>query len=317
MTAVYLLRRLLSTCLVVLLASLIIFCITNLLPGDAASMILGDHATASDLAAVRERLGLDQSPVTRYLAWLRGVLTGDLGTSMALKQPVSEVLGTALARSMILALSALATVIVIAVPLGVWAAARKGRPADLAISLFSYVGVALPEFVTASLLLAFLAGPAVGLFPAGGYASLSKDGLVEVLRHLALPVMALTLILMAHISRLVRSEMVDALSSDYVRTAVLKGLPRRTILFRHALRNSMLPAITIIALDIGYLLGGILVIEEIFAWPGIGRLMVFAISNRDLPLIQSTAACIALVYALANLLADLLYAKLDPRVQYD
>lgn len=317
MSTNYLIRRLFSTVLVVLLASIIIFSIINLLPGDAATMILGTHATPEDLLAVREKLGLNENALLRYLDWLGGALTGDLGISVSLQQPVWDVLSVALGRSLILASCALAVVISIAIPLGVLAAARKGSVIDLFVSLFSYLGIALPEFVTASLLLAFLAGPAIGLFPAGGYASFTEDGAMEALRYLALPVISLTFILMAHISRLVRSEMVDALSSDYVRTAVLKGLSRRRVLFRHALRNSLLPAITIIALDIGYLLGGVLVIEEIFAYPGIGRLMIFAINNRDLPLIQSTAAVIAAVYALANLGADIIYARLDARVQYE
>lgn len=317
MSANYLIRRLLSTILVVILASIVIFAITNLLPGDAASMVLGEYATPQDLAAVRERLGLDENAVVRYLRWLSGALTGDLGVSIALQRPVWDVLSIALGRSLILAFVALSVVVCIAIPLGILAAARKGTITDLMVSLFSYLGIALPEFVTASLLLAFLAGPALGVFPAGGYASFIEDGILEALRYLALPALSLTFILMAHISRLVRSEMVDALASDYVRTAVLKGLSRRQVLYGHALRNSLLPAITIIALDIGYLLGGVLVIEEIFAYPGIGRMMIFAINNRDLPLIQSTAAVIAAVYALANLAADIVYAWLDPRVQYD
>ncbi|MGV0820635.1 ABC transporter permease [Martelella sp. AMO21009] len=317
MSANYLIRRLLSTLLVVLLASIIIFAIVNLLPGDAATMVLGDHATPEDLIAVRSRLGLDEPVLTRYLSWLGHAVTGDLGTSVALQQPVWNVLSVALGRSLILAATSLLIVVCIALPLGVLAAARQRTWVDLIVSLFSYLGIALPEFVTASLLLTFLAGPAIGIFPAGGYASFTEDGVLEALRYLALPALSLTFILMAHISRLVRSEMVDALASDYVRTAVLKGLSPRKVLFGHALPNSLLPAITIIALDIGYLLGGVLVIEEIFAYPGIGRLMIFAISNRDLPLIQSTAAVIAAVYAFANFAADIIYARLDPRVQYD
>ncbi|MBN9075860.1 MAG: ABC transporter [Rhizobiales bacterium 65-79] len=317
MSANYLVRRFFSTLLVIILSSVIVFAITNVLPGDAASMVLGEHATPQDLIAVRERLGLDQNVVLRYVEWLGGALTGNFGESVAMQRPVWDVLSVAISRSLILAFSALLIVICIAIPLGVLAAARKGTAVDLVVSLFSYLGIALPEFVTASLFLTFLAGPSLGIFPAGGYASFSGDGVVDALRHLALPALSLTFILMAHISRLVRSEMIDALASDYVRTAVLKGLSRRQVLFKHALRNSLLPAVTIIALDIGYLLGGVLVVEEVFAYPGVGRLMIFAINNRDLPLIQSTAAVIAAGYAFANFGADIIYAWLDPRVQYD
>ncbi|WP_371227925.1 ABC transporter permease [Roseovarius sp. 2305UL8-3] len=313
----YLMRRIWTTIVVVFLASFIIFAIVNFLPGDAATMVLGEFATEEDLAAVRERLGLNESPFSRYVSWLGGVVTGDFGQSTSLQKPVWDALSVAIGRSIILALLALSIVIVIAIPMGVFAATKRGKIGDLIVSFFSYLGIALPEFITASLLLAFLAGPALGIFPAGGYASFSEDGVGEALRHLFLPALSLTFILMAHISRLVRSEMVDALASDYVRTAVLKGLSRRQVVYKHALRNSLLPAITIIALDIGYLLGGVLVIEEIFAYPGVGRMMIFAIQNRDLPLIQGTALFIAAVYALANLTADILYARLDPRVQYD
>ena len=187
--------------------------------------------------------------------------------------------------------------------------------ADFAVSICSYVGISMPEFVVATVLLALLVRPEIGIFPASGYQPLGQ-GLGGFLLHLILPVVSLTLILMAHIVRQTRSEMSDVLQADFVRTARLKGLPARQVLFRHALPNALLPTITVIALDVGYLVGGILVIEEIFAFPGLGRLMIFAVTNRDLPLLQAGTLVMAAIYAGANFAADIAYALLDRRIRY-
>jgi peptide/nickel transport system permease protein len=234
---------------------------------------------------------------------------------MSIHQPVLPAVAIAFSRSLLLALFTLAAVILIAIPLGVLAAVRRGSSIDLGVSFISYLGVSLPEFVTATLLLVLFARPELGWFPAGGYVPLTENLLLG-LRHLILPVGSLAFILVAHISRQTRSEMVDVLQAEYVRTAVLKGLPRRVVLFRHALRNALIPTVTVIALDVGYLVGGILVVEQIFAFPGLGRLLIFAIQNRDLPLIQGAALIMATTYAFSNLIADLLIAWLDRRVQY-
>ena len=181
--------------------------------------------------------------------------------------------------------------------------------------MLSYLGVSTPEFVTATVVLATLGNPALGLFPATGYVPLAenwRDGL----RHLVLPVLTVSVVLVAHVSRMVRSEMVDVLASDYVRAARMKGLSRARVLLRHALRNALMPAITVVALDVGYLLGGIIVIEEIFAFPGIGRALIAAIHGRDLPSIQAGALLMAATYATANLLADVLHGVLDKRATH-
>ncbi|MEP1768385.1 MAG: ABC transporter permease [Sulfitobacter sp.] len=315
MTASFLLKRLLYLMLTAFLVTLIIFGVTQILPANAATMILGEYATDEALAAVNKRLGLDQPAWLQYWSWLSGVLQGDFGISMRTGQPVGETIFAALGRSSILAALSLVLVSVLAIPLGVWAAARRGKAADLGVSLISYIGVSLPEFVLATLLLVWLAGPSVGLFPASGYTSFSENPL-DALHHIALPVITLTIVLTAHISRMVRSEMVDTLESDFVRAARLRGIPRRQVLFGHALRNSLLPAITVIALDVGYLIGGVIVVEEVFSFPGIGRQLILAIQNRDLPMLQAGALIMALTYAFANLVADLVYGMLDKRIQY-
>jgi len=313
----YLAKRLGFIVVTLFLVSFLIFAITQLLPGNAAQMILGEFAVPEQVAALESQLGLDRPWYVQYWRWLVGILTWDWGDSMTISsRPVLGLVGEAVGRSLILAALSLALVTAIAIPLGVWAAARQGKAVDVAVSFFSYLGVALPEFVTATLLLVLLARPEIGLFPAGGYTPVAEGGLLAFASHLVLPTLVLAIILTAHISRQTRSEMVDVLHTDYVRTAVLKGLPRRKVLIRHALRNGMLPTITVIALDVGYLIGGILVVEEVFAYPGLGRLLIYAMQNRDLPLIQAGALVLAAIYACANLAADLVYAMLDRRIQY-
>lgn len=315
MSLSYLIRRLGAVLVVLAIVTVAVFVITNVLPGNAAIMILGENATPESLAAVERQLGLDRPLTVQYLDWVGGVLTGDFGMSLRLARPVSEVVLDALGNSLWLAGISLASVTVIAIPLGALAAIKRGTFADALIGLFSYVGTALPEFVTATLLLVFFASPQSQIFPAGGFTAPDED-FADFLYHAVLPCATLGLILMAHISRQVRSEMSEVLSSDYVRAARLKGLRERRVIWRHALPNSLAPAIAVISLDIGYLLGGIIVVEEIFAWPGLGRLLIYALQNRDLPVIQAITLLLAVVYALSNLIADLVIAKLDPRVRY-
>ena len=316
MRLAYLLKRVGFIAVILLVVSFVVFAVTQILPGNAAQMILGEFALPEQLEALERQFGLDDPWFVQYGRWLTGLLTGDWGTSMVMRQPVLPLVLDALSRSLVLAGLSLLAVTFIAIPMGVLAAARRGKATDTGISVVSYIGVSLPEFVTATLLLVFLTRPEVGLFPAGGYTPPGED-FGRFLSHLVLPVLTLIIILMAHISRQTRSEMVDALQHDYIRTATLKGLPRRAVLVRHALRNALLPTITVIALDVGYLIGGIIVVEEVFAYPGLGRLLVFAMQNRDLPLIQAGALVMAAVYAAANLAADLIYALLDRRIQYD
>lgn len=315
MTAAYLIRRLGAVALVLLVVSFTVFAITMILPGDAAVMILGEWATEDQLAALQTRLGLDRPWYVQYLDWLGGIVQGDFGQSLRLSQPVADVVGSAAWNSATLAVIALVTVTVIAIPLGIAGAINRGKPVDLLIGIVAYIGVAMPEFVTATLLIVFLAGPAVGLFPAGGFVAPHED-FGQFITHVILPAATLSLVLTAHIARQVRSEMSDVLASDYIRAARLKGLPERAVVLRHALPNSLAPAVAVISLDIGYLLGGIIVVEEIFAWPGLGRLLIYALENRDLPVIQAITLLLAAVYALSNLLADLVIAALDPRVRF-
>jgi peptide/nickel transport system permease protein len=310
-----LLRRLGTAALTVIAVSILVFAITQLLPADPAVMLLGESATPAQLAAVRTKLGLDLPAWQQYAHWAGGILRGDFGTSIDSGQPVGLVMFTALGRSLLLAALSLVLMLLVAIPLGTVAALRRGRPTDIAVGILASVGVSLPEFVTATILLITLGNPTVGLLPATGYVPLSEN-VGDGARHLVLPVLTASVILVAHVTRMIRSELSDVLASDYVRAAQMKGLSRTRILLRHALRNALLPAITVVALDVGYLLGGIIVVEEIFAFPGIGRALIVAIQQRDLPSIQAGALLMATVYALANLAADLAYAALDKRIRY-
>lgn len=314
MSLAWLVRRLALTFYTLLVVSLVVFGITQALPADAATVLLGEAATADQLAALRERLGLNDPVWLQYGRWLGGVLVGDFGTSLRTGQAVLPTIMESLSRSLLLAGLSIALMLAIAVPMGVVAATRRGRLGDVAVGILSYVGVSLPEFVTATLLLLLLADW-LQLLPATGYVPLRED-LGRGLAHLVLPVLTVSVILVAHVSRMVRSELVDVLHSDYVRAARMKGLPEGTVLFKHALRNALLPAITIVALDVGYLLGGIIVVEEIFAIPGIGRQLIVSIQARDLPMIQAGALVMAATYAVMNFLADFAYAALDRRIRY-
>lgn len=314
-SASYLLKRLGFSVYTLLVVSLIVFCVTQILPGDAAVMMLGENATPQALDAVREQLGLNTPLWHQYGHWLWGVLRGDFGVSLRTGQPITQFMFEALGRSLLLAVLSICFMLCLAVPLGIVAAVRRGKTPDLVVSVISYVGVSVPEFVSATLLI-FLCADWLQILPATGYTPISDDPLSWFL-HMILPVITVSVILIAHVSRMVRSELVDVLHTDYIRAARLKGLSRRTVLLKHGLRNSLLPTITIVALDVGYLLGGVIVVEEIFAIPGIGRQLIVAIQTRDLAAIQAGALIMAATYCVVNLIADLAYAMLDKRIQYE
>ncbi|MDU6238787.1 MAG: ABC transporter permease [Bradyrhizobium sp.] len=315
MSFAWLLRRLLLMIYTVAIVCVLVFAITQALPADAAQTLLGENASPEALAAVRTRLGLDDPVWLQFVHWVARAVSGNFGVSMRTGLPVAPEMLTALSRSLLRAAGSLALTLLVAVPMGMFAALRQGRVADTATSVIAYLGVSLPEFVTATVL-ALLLTDIVPWLPATGYVSpLENIGLA--LRHLALPVLTVSVILVAHVMRMMRSETLDVLQSDYVRAARLKGLPERTVLVRHVMGNALLPVITIVALDVGYLLGGIIVIEEIFAIPGIGRALMIAITTRDLPSIQAGAMIMATTYAITNTLADVVYALLDRRIRYD
>lgn len=312
--AAYALKRLGAVAGVLAVMSVLVFAATHALPSNTAQLILGQYSTPETQAALERKLGLDLPLPVQYWRWAGGVLRGDLGQSLVMERPVAPMLWDALARSAVLALSAMVVVTLLGPALGVVAAVREGRWPDHAATVFTYLGIAVPEFYW-GLVLILVFGSTLHWLPTSGAADLA-DGLGPFLSHLLLPVVTLTFTLLAHVSRLTRSSMLEELDSNYVKAARARGLPERLVVTRHALRNALLPTITVLAQDFGFLIGGIVAVEAIFAYPGLGRLLVFALERQDLPLMQAAILVLTAAYCLANLGADLLYGVANPRIRY-
>lgn len=310
----FLLRRTAATLLVLWLMTLMVFGIVHLLPGSVAHMVLGEYATAEAIAALEARLGLNDPLPMQYWRWFTGLLRGDFGASLTMERPAAPLVLEALGRSAILAGVSLSLVAALGISLGIHSAVNKGSATDRALTLGQYFFIAVPEFFWCILVILFFAAW-LGWLPATGYAPVAEAGVLGWLRHLVLPVSTLVLGLIAHVSRMTRSSMLEAVESRYVLAARAKGLPERVVLWRHALPNALLPTITVLAVDLGILIGGIVVVETVFAYPGLGRLLIYAIDNQDLPVMMGGMMVVTAVYAAANLLADLLYAALNPRIR--
>jgi peptide/nickel transport system permease protein len=310
----YIARRLLFVVLVLVAVSMLVFGITALLPANVAYLILGPFAPPEQVRALELKLGLTDPIWQQYVRWAGGFLSGNLGESTLMNRPIGPLLMEAVGRSMMLTGASFVLIAVIGVGLGIAAALRHGRPLDHGISVGTYLGIAVPEFFWAIIVIMVFAAW-LGWLPASGYEPLSA-GFTVWAKHLIAPTMTLVFGHLAHVSRLTRSGMIEVLQSPYVTAARAKGLPERVVVMHHALRNALLPTITVLALDFGRLMGGIVVVETIFAYPGLGRLIVFSIQNRDLPTLQAAILVVAAVYALANLLADLLYARFNPKIRF-
>ncbi|WP_431283128.1 ABC transporter permease [Humitalea sp. 24SJ18S-53] len=312
MTAL-LLRRVGLLVLVLFIVSVLTFCIVNVLPGDVAQAILGDLGTPEQVVALRERMGLNLPLVQRYQHWIGGLLQGDLGTSLTYQQPIAGMLFGRLGNSAILAGITLAIAAPLAIGIGVVAALKPGGWVDRVISGLAVLCFSLPEYVTGlTAILVFSI-----LWPVLPGSSLMEPD-ANPLSHpeaLVLPVAVLVLGMLAHLSQITRGGMIVALDSAYVRTAVLKGLPGWVVVLKHALPNVMLPTLTEIGMHIGYLLGGIVVVETLFAYAGVGEMLVNAVSHRDIPVVQITVLVVALAYGVGNLLADVACILLDPRLR--
>ncbi len=311
----YLAKRLGFMALSLFVISVLIFVLTQVLPGNAANTLLGSYATDENVAAIEQQLGLNEPLYVQYYIWLHELLFNSGGVSYIHNAPVLDEVMPRLARSLALAGLTTAITVFVGIPLGVLAAQYARSRSSSIINGATYIGASVPEMVSGTLLLMLFAGPYLSIFPGGGYSPIG-DGVVDWLRHLALPSISLSLVLTAHVMRQTRSGMIETLRAEYIRTARLKGLGERTVLFKHALRNGLLPTITVLALNMGWLIGSIVVVEEVFTYPGIGRLAVTAIQERDLPLVQLSVLVIAFGYIIANFLADILYSYLDPQIEY-
>ncbi len=309
----YSLKRLLSLVISLAVASLVIFAVIEVAPGDPASFMLGMNAQPETLAALRSELGLDVSKPERYLAWIGGMLTGDFGTSYTYRTPVAEMVTQRLWVSLPLALYALTLSTLIAFPAGIYAAARRGRAGDIGVMGATQLGVAVPNFWFA-MMLVLLFAIKLRWFSAGGFAGW-QDGPWPALRSLTLPAVALALPQAAILARVMRSALLDVLGEDFIRTARAKGLTARQALWRHGLRNAMIPVLTIIGLQFSFLLAGGIIIEQVFYLPGLGRLIFQSISARDLIVVESVTMLLVFAVIFVNFAVDLAYAAVDPRLR--
>ena len=308
------LRRIALGVLTLWLVSLVVFAAVVALPGDAATAILGKEATPARVAALREQLHLNQSVVSQYLHWLGGILTFDLGDSAATQQPVTQLLSDRVGNSAFLVIIASIVAIPLSIVVGVWMAMHRDRPADHIASTTTLVLAALPEFVIAiGLILIFATGvfhifPAVSLLAPGQKAWEAPNTIV-------LPAATLILAVVPYLSRIMRGSMVEVLESEYVTMARLKGLPERTVIWRHAVPNAIVPAIQVAALQLAWMAGGIVIVEFVFQFPGIGASLVDAVGNRDMPVVQSVTMLAAAIYVALNLAADLATILVTPRLR--
>ena len=313
----YVARRLLDLFIVLLGVSIIVFLMIRLIPGDAVEIMLGANTdiTPERVDAIRRRLGLHQPIVVQYLHWFGGVVRGDLGESIWTGRPVAGEILARLPVTLEVTGLALAFALLVSLPLGVLAARARGGLGDVAVRILSIVGLTLPSFWTGVLMIYFVS-LYLPTWPAIGYVPLRHD-LLGNLSRMVLPMLAVSFPMIAGLSRILRSSLLEVLRLDYVRTAHAKGLADRMVLYKHALRNALIPVVTIVGVQVGYLLGGVVVIEQVFAIPGIGRLVIGAINERNYPLVQGIILVITAIFVVVNLLVDLTYTLIDPRVEYE
>ena len=308
----FILRRIGLTLVTLVIVSMTVFAAAQLLPGDLGRTILGPYATKAQVDALNHQLGADKPLPVRYWNWASDFVRGDWGTSPVQNVEVRPYVLGRFKNSLILAAFAFVLIVPLSIAFGVVAALNYGKALDRCITITGLSVIALPEFVMGVFLIVVFAVQ-LGWFPV--ISQVPGTNPVDWFRQLLLPALPLMFVLFGYVSRMARAGTVDALQSDYARTAVLKGLPRRTVVRRHVLRNALLPTITVVAVQIGYLVGGLVVVESLFSYPGIGQLILTAATGHDLPTLEAAVLLIALVYTVANLLADVLYAVLNPRVR--
>ncbi|MCC8104763.1 MAG: ABC transporter permease [Clostridiales bacterium] len=310
----YLLNRIVSAVCTLLILSVFIFMIIHLTPGDPARIMLGADAPQEQVDALTEQLGLNEPLVKQYVDWLFDCLHGDLGDSYSRNGKVTTEIANSMGPTVTLSVWALLLTVIIAIPLGIFAAKKKGKMADSVVVGFSLLGISVPSFLL-SLLLVILFGVQLGWLPVAGYKKISEYGLLTHLRYIILPVISLSLMQVAMLTRMTRASMIDVINNDYIKTAKSKGLKERVILYKHALRNALIPILTTIGQIFATLLSGAAVIETVFNIPGVGQLIVNSVSKRDYPVIQGIVIVISLIYVVINLGIDILYGIIDPRIR--
>jgi len=310
----FLLTRLGLAAITLFLLSVLVFVGANLLPGNVARRKLGNLADQAAVDQLNHQLGTDKPILVQYWNWITGLLHGDLGTSLSYNLSVNQLIGPALTHSIKLAAFAFVMVVPLAIVGGVVAALNRDRLTDRIITVGGLSLAVVPEFVT-GIMLILIFGLWLNLFPVSANAPDGSDILAQ-LKYLFLPALTLVIVLFGYISRITRAGTIEALDADYTRTAVLKGLPRRTVVRRHVLRNSLLPTIAVVATQTGYLIGGLVVIETLFNYPGMGRLIFTAANGKDFPLLASSVLIVGIIFLVATLLADLAYSFFNPRIRF-
>ncbi|MDE0475999.1 MAG: ABC transporter permease [Gammaproteobacteria bacterium] len=312
--ASYIARRLLATIPVILLISAITFFAIALLPGDPVLAVLGEEADTTTVAAIREQLGLDRPVLVRYLDWIGNAIQGDFGQSLRAGNDVSTLLSKRLEVTLELGILAMIVAVMIGIPIGLLAGARPNTPFDYGGTIFAVLGAAIPNFWLALMLVLFFS-VRLGWFPTTGFTPFLDDP-VENLRSLVLPAVAIGVFQSAILARQTRAALVEVLRQDYVRTAYAKGLRERTVIVRHAFRNALIPVVTVLGIQVSTIVGGAIIIETVFALPGVGKLLIDSIFQREVLTVQAIALLLATTVALANLVVDVSYAFLDPRIRY-
>nr|WP_165143104.1 ABC transporter permease [Microbacterium endophyticum] len=305
--------RLLSSAIVLLGVIIVVFVLIQLVPGDPVRLALGTRYTPEAYEALRAASGLDRPVLEQFFSYLGGAITGDLGVSFRNGQPVTEILLERLPATISLAVAGLLIALVLSVPAGIWSALHEGKVSDIIVRITSQIGVSVPDFWLGMLLIS-LFSVTLGLLPSSGYTPLTEDP-IGWLRQVTLPAVTVGIVAGAIMTRYIRAAVLDVATAGYIRTAISKGLAPHIVTFRHIVRSALVPVLTIAGIQLATILGGVIVVEVVFAWPGLGRLVYDAVASRDYPLIQGAVLLIAVMFIAVNLLVDVLYAVVDPRIR--
>ncbi|MEH7381230.1 ABC transporter permease [Bacillus sp. JJ1533] len=310
----YIIRRTLNMIPTLLIVAIIVFLITRMIPGDPAAVMLGPQASVQEIEALTEQLGLNQPLYVQFLDYISNLLKGDFGTSLAYDQPIIDLIKDRFPNTVVLAISALLIALIIGIPAGMIAAARQNSIWDYAVTTVSLIGVSMPVFWLGVMLVLYFSVN-LGWFPATGMGTM-EDGFGTYMSHLLLPSITLATIPMAQFARITRSSMLEVISQEYVKTARSKGLTEFIVICKHAFKNSLIPLLTVLGLQISSLLGGAVLTETIFSWPGMGTLIINAIEKRDFVVVQGTVLFVAIIFVVVNLIIDILYKVVNPRINY-
>jgi peptide/nickel transport system permease protein len=311
----YIIRRLIHAVFIIWGCATLVFFMLRAVPGDPIVVMLGPEYTPEAAEALRHKMGLDEPVYVQYLKWAGNVLTGDLGTSISSPEPVIDTIKIGLPKTLSLAGLSFVLGLVIAVPAGIISALRRNSAVDYAASLIAFLGVSMPGFWLGIILILVFA-VRLNWLPAVGYSTIEEDGFVEWFKHLLLPALAIGTSYAAILMRFVRAGLLEVLNADYIRTARAKGVAERGVIFRHAMRNAMIPVVTVIGIQLALLLSGAVVVETVFSIRGMGRILVGAIFDKDYPIVQGIILLTTVIFVLANLIVDILYTFLDPRIKY-